>query len=191
LPAGCAYDDWREMHVPALERWFHVMDAEQLAWDDYEERCKAAVKARELGAEVPDQAPPSPESSVFACLRMCAPISADRRAEIVRESGTRRRPMPGPTASMPDMIMWIIGEARVGGIACDFDTAYQAWFVFADLLLRDVDIGAIIARVHPKSVEYRSPRLSDAKLDDLNARLASAERKRVNKKRNAFGYRTP
>jgi hypothetical protein len=160
------------------------MDAEQLAWDAYEQRCKAAVEARSRGVEVEDPAPPSPESSVLACLRMCAPISADRRAETVREYGTRRRPMPGPTASMPDIVAWIIGEAIAAGIACDFDTAYQAWFVIAEMLLRDSDVAAIVSKVR-KNEQWRDE-FSDKRATDRA--VVRELRNRVNFKREAFGY---
>jgi hypothetical protein len=189
LPSGADYALWCEFHEPALEGILRVFDVEQLEWDTYVKLCMAAVEARERGlADVPDPVEPSPESSVYSLLRTCAVMSTERRTEIVRELGQRRRPMPGKTASIADIVRWLVGEALAAGIGCDFDTAYQAWFVFADLVLRDADIGAIIARVHPERVGYRSPRLSDDAVKALNAALARQERKRVNAKRSTFGY---
>jgi hypothetical protein len=60
--------------------------------------------------------------------------------------------------------------------------------IFAELLLRDSDIGAIIARVHPERVDMRSPRLTADEIRALNSDLARQERERVNRKRKAFGY---
>jgi hypothetical protein len=188
LPPGADYAAWREFHEPALEGILRVFNAEQLKWDAYVKLCMAAVEARERGLpDVPDPVEPSPESSVYSLLRTCAVMSTERRAEIVRELGQQRRPMPGKTASIADIVWWLVGEALAAGIGCDFDTAYQAWFVFADLVLRDADIGAIIARVHPERLERRASSTErDQKIQ--NAALARQERKRVNAKRFAFGY---
>ncbi|MFN0251711.1 MAG: hypothetical protein ACKV2T_32845 [Kofleriaceae bacterium] len=64
------------------------------------------------------------------------------------------------------------------------------WFVIAELLLRDEDIGAIVSRVHAALIAWRSPRLTDAEVAQLDARLASAHRKRVNVLRLKSGYIT-
>jgi hypothetical protein len=187
LPPGADYAEWRALHEPALERLLRTFDAEQAEWESYEVQCAAAVEARSRGLNVDDPMPPSPECSVFSCLRSCAVMSTVRRAEIVRELGARRRAMPGETSSIADLVMWIVGEALARGAGCDFDTGYQAWFVFADLLLRDADIGAIIARVHPERLE-RLTSASDEDQKIQNAALARQERKRVNVKQKAFGY---
>lgn len=192
LPKGISYADWRELHEPALEILLRRFEAEQLEWDAYEERCVKAVQARAAGLDVEDPVPPSPESSVFACLRLYgAALSGARRAELVAELEARqRRPMPKPVPTfegLSDFLAWIVGEAMARGFACDFDSAYQAWFVFADLLLRDADIGAIVARVHPERLgRPASSSPVDQKIQ--NAALARQERKRVNAKRLAFGY---
>ena len=190
LPPGVRYAAWREFHEPALESWLRRCDAEQLEWDTYEARCKTAVDARARGVEVVDPVPPSKTESVFACIRMCGPILATRRAETVRECVAARRPLTvtaSGAASRDDIVWWIVGEALAHGIGSDFGTAYQVWFVVAEMLLRDSDIGAIIARVHPERLGRRA---SSAKIDQQiqNAALARQERNRVNARRLASGY---
>jgi hypothetical protein len=202
LPAGADYDQWRSIHELALERFLRVLDAEQLEWEAHEKRRRAAAEARARGLDVNMPMPPAPESSVLACIRLTDEMSHEERADAIRQCRARRRRRPprpvvlvdhhGRARLLPieitEVVKWIVGEALARGIACDFDTAYQAWFVFADLLLRDADIGAIVARVHPRSVEGRSPRLTDAEVRQFNADLARQERKRVRAKQKAFGY---
>jgi hypothetical protein len=144
---------------------------------------------------------PAPEDSLIACLRLTDEMSPEERLDAIRACMARRRPPPravvlvdhhGRVQPLPirtdEVVKWIVGEALARGIACDFDTAYQVWFVIADLLLRDADIGAIVARVRPRSAEGRSPRLTEAEIRQCNADLARQERKRVKAKQKAFGY---
>jgi hypothetical protein len=173
-----------------LERLLRVFDREQREWERYEEQCAAVVELRQRGADAPDPVPPSPESSVFALLRMyTVAMSADRRSETARACSARRRPMPGPSATIVEVVMWITAEAMAGGLGCDFETAHQLWFVLAELLLRDADIGAIVARVHPERVQ-RDGEVDAIDLHRMNIDLARKERARVNNKRQAFGYST-
>jgi hypothetical protein len=115
-------------------------------------------------------------------------------AVMLRDHHGRERALPR-TIEKLDIIRWLMGEALASGVACDFATPYQAWMVFAELLLRDSDIGAIIARVHPERMG-RKQRVKDEtkearriRVQEQNADLARNERKRVNAKRRAFGYR--
>lgn len=114
-----------------------------------------------------------------------------------------RRPRPVPVRLVDhhgksfwlgrlDLMLWLLGEALARGLACDFETPEQLWFIYADLLLRDDDIGAIIHRVHPERSNRPSPKkMAESCVDvrKLNADLARKERKRVAKKLTSFGYR--
>ncbi|MCX5744058.1 MAG: hypothetical protein NT062_16335 [Proteobacteria bacterium] len=161
-------------------------DAQELTWSAYERQLTAAARARAEGLDVQDPIAPD---SMFQALRALATMPAELRAGVIAQATVHRQPMPvGDSVPMRNELVWIAGEAMARGLACDFATAYQAWFVFADLLLRDDDIGAIIARVHPERVETRSPRLDDVELRALDADLARQERKRVNRKQKSFGY---
>jgi hypothetical protein len=187
--------------MPALEGVLRELEREAAELEDYERRHRAAHLRAAQGEEF--EAPEPPPLSLWLLLRETACVPADRRAELVTTLQNRRRPITPVilrdhhgrvrglprTITTPDVVWWLIGEALAHGIACDYATPYQAWMVLAELLLRDSDIGEIIARVHPERVEYRSPRLSDGEVKMLNADLARKERKRVNTLRSAFGYR--
>jgi hypothetical protein len=200
LPANCAYEAWLAVHGPYLERLLVQLDREQAEWTKFEGRSKAAAAARAQELVVVDPVPPR---SMFRWLRGLATLPEAGREAIVENSPTHRVPMPTAvilcdhhgrvralqsTITKMDIMNWLVGQAVHRGLVCDFANAYQAWFVFADLLLRDADIGAIIAEIHPERCSPRSPRMSAEELRELNADLARKERKRVNAKRSAFGY---
>jgi hypothetical protein len=199
LPATWPYEHWRGVHMQPLERLLGELDREGAAWANYERRCKAAEK---VGLDVAALEPPP--LSLWLLLGVTEHMPADERATLIATLRDRRRPVPTPvmlrdhhgrerglqlTITTPDVMLWLTGEALAHGIACDYATPYQAWTALAELVLRDSDIGEIIARVHPERVEGRSPRLSEDEVKAFNADLARKERKRMNVKRSAFGYR--
>lgn len=185
-----------------MERILRRLDVEEAMWRDHEHKIKATRRARAEGLDVPDPAAPHP--TLFGALRHdVARLSAAdaERQKFVEECQARRLPRPAPvnlidhhgrvralprTLPLRMILEWLGSEMVACGAACDFDTAYQAWLAQAELVLRDADIGAIIARVHPE----RQRRTGDGDdVDELNRDLARRERNRVNAKRIAFGYR--
>jgi hypothetical protein len=197
LPPGCSYENWREAHMPMLAGLLCLLTDEGAELDDYERRSKIAADA---GLEPP----PPPPISLWMLLRVAARTPSGQRAELVASLTNRRHPMPAPivmrdhhgrehelpqTVSLPDVVRWLVGEALAHGIACDYATPYQTWWVFAELLLRDCDIGEIIAVVYPDRVGTRDPDLCAEAVKALNIDLARKERKRADAKRKTFGYR--
>lgn len=180
LLSGLPYDEsWRGAHVPVLEGVLRDLERAVGRWEEYERLARA-------GGD-----PPEPELSMPLLLwllqREPAYTPSADRLKLAAALQDRRHPLPDKF-TIEEFVAVLGGEALAAGIACDFDTPYQAWFVYADLLLRDADIGAIIARVHPEKVALRSPRLTEAELRQHNADLARQERKRVKTKQKAFGY---
>jgi hypothetical protein len=168
-------------------------------WEVFERRWRAAQAVRDDGLHVED--PPEPEWSIallfWVLLHAPAYAPAVDRRDLVAALQNRRHPLPDTctedTFTVEEFLPVLVGEALAAGIACDYDTPEQAWTVLAELLLRDVDIGEIIARVHPDRCDPRSPRPSTEELRERrepNIDRARKERKRVNRKREAFGYRT-
>lgn len=186
LPPGVLYEDWRAVHMPPLELLLAEFKRQGAELASYERHWKAYQRDRDAGLRVEE--PDPPESCwLWLLIRATAFVPAGERAELVEMMRNRRRPAPWSsrtrTITTHDVMEWLRGEALAHGIASGLATPVQAWFVIAELLLCDDDIGTIAARVAGAA--------DDDEIDDLNARLASAERNRVNKKRKAFGYRTP
>lgn len=172
----------------------HDLERDVARWEVYKRRCRAAQAARDDGLQVEDPSEPEVSLVLLLWLLLRAPAYAPAvdRPELVAALQNRRHPLPD-TFTVEEFVTVLTGEALAHGIACDYDTPYQVWMVLAELLLRDVDIGEIIARVHPDRCDPRSPRPSTEELRERrepNIDRARKERKRVNRKREAFGYRT-
>jgi hypothetical protein len=193
------YERWRDFAAPYAERLLVLLENEQTTWDEHERRCAAARVARASGLAVADPAAPR---LTFRYARALSALPESERAKIVAAKDTHLHPMPvavsmrdhrGRVRSLSKSVtgeqigLWIMGEAVQRGMACDFETAYELWFVFADLLLQEADIGAVVAKLHPERLG-RLQRLDTDEERQLNIDLARKERKRVKTKLRAFGY---
>ncbi len=182
----CTYDAWFAVWSPYLDRLLRACDAEQLEWDEYERKEKAATKARATGLTVELVERPV---SLFASVKATTSISAADRPGVVAVMSRMRQRMPTGESQL-EITLWLLAAVLARGLVCDYRSAYQVWTVYAELLLRDADIGAIIRGAHPERFTDRPARLDEATERAFNARLASAERKRMNAQRSAFGYAT-
>lgn len=186
--------------MPALERVLRQLEADAAAWDVFVQRVKAAD---ENGLQPPE----GPEVTLWQLLCFLAlateNATSEERARLAGVLQARRHPLPAPivlrdhhgrerglplTIEPEDILRWLVGEALAAGIGCDYATPQQAWTVLAELVLRDDDIGEIIARVHPERLR-RKTTTSEIDNRKQNADLAGDARKRVNAKRSAWGYR--
>lgn len=143
---------------------------------------RASWVARSAAHPRPDRIPPPP--AVAAAFVQSGSSSGAiflqgdhvPTAALLRESRERQ------------LTEWLLSHLIHRGMFSGFETAYQNWMVLASLLLRDEDIGAIIARIHPERCEGRSPRLSADEVRKLNADLARQERKAVREQQRKFGF---
>lgn len=199
-PAHVDYATWRAAWLPWMERLLPLLEAEHAQWREHERKRAAAQRAREAGLDVAD---PPPPRTIFAGYAQLARLPEAKRAEIVAVAGRVRAPMPEPvllrdhrglvrplplTVTRGAVACWLQAEAVKRGVVCDFESPYQVWHCYAQLLLRDDDVGLVAGKVAPHRIEARSPRNDERDTRTLNADMTRQERKRIARRKRAFGY---
>lgn len=177
------YETWREHSERVLTRLLERCDAEDAEQDAYEKKCRAADRH---GLSQP----PMP-ATMIAVLRRMSGLPQCKKDKIVADSRRRNTLVVGERMSDADVVLMLGSAALERGACCDFRTAYQLWLIFAEMLLRDADIGALIARVHPDATAARPRDLNAAGIRKQNQLLVEQLRKRARARIADFGYITP
>jgi len=147
LPAGEAYDAWRDRMEPRIEALLVKLEADERNQTKLETLLDAACVMRDHDPDA-DEVPASALAlaSVLPLLKMSPTVTAGAR---------------------------------------EYRSAYQVWIEIACRVLRAVDVGAIVRRVHPerfamRAVESDRPHITDTQLQrDQDGDAIQQQRKRM------------